>query len=921
MVTSGIVRRGILLLRTVLIASLVCSHAVLGVETAAAAESLWVDAHYGDDQNDGLSANDAFRTIQRAADAALPGTTVHILPGVYRETVVPAVDGTANAPIVYVAEEGPGTVIVRGSEPAASLTWQRLNQNTIGLPSQVDPTNLYFADISAWNLGAAPRFIAQLDTAGEVTARLLLAREPDWTVATDWRYHELWWTADGGSEVAQCDPSDADTDWNCDLGSRCENQLTDRNAFPEPDPRIEAGDLTTLGNLTGARLIAMDAKWGHYVYDREVIGHEVPEGRIALGGEQCLQDGGVSDPGLGWGSKYYVEDHPALLDSPGEWWYDASNSRLYLWAPGGADPSTLDIEISRRDDGFDLTNRSHITLDGLIIELVNVNAVQQGWGPGTEGNTVRNATLRYADYGVVVQHSGEGVTRDFTLENSEIAHIDTNGLFITEWWDGAPTPTAGWQPSTENIIIRGNEFHHLGFRTDTDNAIGIKIQFPNQLRFEGNHVHDVAHNGVQFLWSVIESHRTYDFSPTEIRTGEILVRDNVFEDVCQLTTDCGALKFWGQPPDNHVFRDVLVTGNVFRDNLGWTYVSEQREGWWVGGDSCEVQGQAGFGLYIDYASGIHAYRNIAYNNAYAGFMLVGTWRDGDIIFYDNVVANSLYGFRPSGVVHDTHNGSVNTQIVNNAIVGNEGYGIYQCTADENFGNSVIDHNLYFNNGWRAYEDGGVWMPGAMAVRTPEGQHYYPTVSDIQSHPMDWETYGVEGDPAFWRYDPSDHDLTDGSWPDFHLTPASDLAVDAGDALPASLTTLLETFAVEDPQWGAAYDIGRYEGSLLVSATPLVQQIEPGETAVYVIEVESVIDLESMLTIDAGRPDSRFDLALDPTSISPPSDAVLTLTDRGTTPGIWYSVPITLTDGNFTWTEEVDLLVGGVQIYLPLTLRD
>jgi hypothetical protein len=33
------------------------------------------------------------------------------------------------------------------------------------------------------------------------------------------------------------------------------------------------------------------------------------------------------------------------------------------------------------------------------------------------------------------------------------------------------------------------------------------------------------------------------------------------------------------------------------------------------------------------------------------------------------------------------------------------------------------------------------------------------------------------------------------------------------------------------------------------------------------------------------------------------------------------VPVTLTDGQLTWTEEVDLLVGGAQVYLPLILRD
>jgi hypothetical protein len=884
----------------------------------AAVSELWVDAAHGDDGNQGTTPATAFRTIQKAANAAGPGTTVHILPGVYRESVRPTVDGMADAPITYVAEKGPGTVVVRGSEPSSSLGWTRLSRDSIGLPDGVNPADIYYADLSAWSLDDAPRFLVELDGGGRVETRLPLAREPDWHVETDWRYHELWWTADGGLRISACDPSDPKNDWNCDLPSRCENRLTDVNYYPEPDPRIEGGDLTSLGDLTGARLIALDAKWGHYFYNRQIVSHAVEEGRITVDG-QCLQDGGVSDPGLGWGTKYYVEDHPGLLDSPGEWWYDEATGRLYLLSPAG-DPAAIDLEISRRKDGFDLTGRSHIVLDGLTIEIVDRNAVKQGWGPGSQGNKILNSTLRYADYGVVVLQSGGGVTRDFRLEDSEIAYIDSNALFVSEWWDGAPSPGSGWQPSTRDIVIKGNEMYHLGFRADTDNAIGVKIQFANELRFEENYIHDVAHNGVQFSWSVIDSDKTYGFSPEEIKTGKILVKDNVFEETCQLTTDCAGLKFWGQAPDNHVFRDVLVTGNVFRDNLAWTYVGEQREGWWTGGEGCEMQGHAGFGLYLDSASGIHAYRNVAYNNAYAGFMLAAAWRDGDVLFYNNVVANSMYGIRPSGTDHDTHGGSVKTEIVNNVIVNNEGYGIYQSTADENFGEMTIENNLYYNNGWRPSDDGGVWKPGAMAVRTPNGQTYYQSVAEIREHPYHWEMDGAEGDPRFRTYDPSDHEPTLARRPDFHLTPASVQAIDEGAALPASLDTLLRTFEVADPRWGAGWDIGAFEGSFVVSVSPASQSIEPGETASFRLTIQFIGGVASPVTVEAVSLDPRFELTLDRTVVSSDGEVTLAVADTKGEAGGIHSVPITVTGGGFTQTTSVELLVGGSKIYLPLVVR-
>ena len=74
-------------------------------------DDLWVNASNGNDNNSGLTSSAAFRTIQRAADQAGPGTTVHILPGVYRESVLPVLNGTAAEPVHYVAENGRGTVI------------------------------------------------------------------------------------------------------------------------------------------------------------------------------------------------------------------------------------------------------------------------------------------------------------------------------------------------------------------------------------------------------------------------------------------------------------------------------------------------------------------------------------------------------------------------------------------------------------------------------------------------------------------------------------------------------------------------------------------------------------------------------------------------------------------------------------------
>lgn len=667
---------------------------------------------------------------------------------------------------------------------------------------------------------APPRFVVELDENGEVVSRLPVAREPDWQVGTEWKQHEFWWAADGGSDVAGCDPPNDPNPQDCDFSSRSTTQLTDRTNDSEPN-LIEEGNLTTLGNLNGATLVSLDTMQGHYVYRRSIIDHDIPTGRITV--DRVCELDSDGDPKLGWGSKYFVEGLPSLLDNPGEWWYDDESKRLHFWPPAPGNPATKNIEISLRGNGFNLKNLSYITLEGLTLEFFNENAVfhENNHTQKSYYNTLSNITLRYANRGVWLNQYVEtdmpvsNFTDGFTLVDSNIGFMDTNAIYMGEWWNNTAAADSFTHSGIQNTVIHNNELHHLGFRSEDDNAIGAIFQFANQLRFEGNHVHHVAHNGVQFLKSVIQSAKEYGFTPEEIKTGEILIKDNIFEKACQLTTDCGALKIWGVAPDNHVFRDTLITGNVFRDTHGWSYVKKKR-GNWLNNIESDMHGMEGFGFYADHASGIHVYRNIAYNNAYAGFLIHSDLRDGGLLFYNNLAANSLIGFRIRGI-NPFRNGDVNLQVVSNIINNNEGYGILINNTNSDFGNSFLDHNLYYNNGWRSQEEGGVEMPGDFAVyhETGDPPEIYPTLTEIQENTI-WEVNGVEGDPQFMDYITSDHDLHDGTWPNFHLTPQSTSAIDRGTSvLPDSLQSLLTAFGFDDPLLGTAYDIGRYEDPLQI----------------------------------------------------------------------------------------------------------
>lgn len=744
------------------------------------AADLWVDAQNGDDHQDGLSSTTAIRSLQVAIALATPGTIVHIQPGIYRGSLHPLQSGTAQAPILYQAEQGRGSVKIRGSE---RLSWTPLTENNIGLPPTVSPQNIIWADLSSWQLTQAPYFIVQLDQQGEPIKRLLPAREPDWQVETEWKHHEFWWAAEGGSMPSTCFPPQDKSPLTCDVPSRSFIQLMDAHDDHSPIG-ISPGNLTTLGNLTGATLVTLDPVQGEQMFRRTIIDHDVNAGRISL--DQKVQRESLTSPeGLGWGNKYYLENHPALLDQPGEYWFDIKSGRLYLW-PISSD--LQNIEVSRWNTGWELTKLSYITLDGLVVEFFNGPAllIKNNEQQSSYGNIFRNMQLRYAHQGLYVEQSNTPSTRGLVLENSDIAYIDNEGLYLNSRWNNDELENSGWtSPPISNTLIQNNTFHHLAFRPQHDLVTGLEFRFADHLRFENNHVHHIAFSGVNFSGSVIHSDKQRDFLPEEIKTGHLLIKDNLIEKACQLVAVCGGLRFVGTPPHRHVFRDVLLIGNTLRHHYGWSYASSQRHRW--------EEGEAGFGLHLKYASGIHAYRNLAYGNSSANFFVAQTWRDGDILLYNNLLAHAAYGINLWNPEELNSQAVLNTQVVNNIFVNNAKFALQQTVSPQE-DRFTLDYNLYFMNGWNLAKGGLL--------------NTYLTLDQIQTQ-TPWEVHGLILDPAFVYYNYTVQQQTrNNHWVDFHLTPQS-FAIDRGNTLlPPSLSRLLMEFGIQESL--LLPDIGPYE---------------------------------------------------------------------------------------------------------------
>jgi hypothetical protein len=260
---------------------------------------------------------------------------------------------------------------------------------------------------------------------------------------------------------------------------------------------------------------------------------------------------------------------------------------------------------------------------------------------------------------------------------------------------------------------------------------------------------------------------------------------------------------------------------------------------------------------------------------------------------------------------------VDTRILNNILINNEAFGISIGYASGHTANTIVDDNLYQNNGWRTYDDGGIWHAGVMVVSEGGSWDPYQTLAEAQAA-TPWEDHGLEGDTAFWDYDLDDHSLYDGSYADFHLMAASE-AIDQGTDLPASLVSLLEDFGINDPApRGAAFDLGRYEAGFAFLADPDSRSIQPGGTAQYSLSLDPA-DLPHPVTLELGAYSSDLIVTLSADTLQPGGTVTLTVTHTGTGVDRWYIIPVNGSGGGFTGQVSVRLLVGGLRLYLPVVL--
>ncbi|MBC8009491.1 MAG: putative Ig domain-containing protein [Burkholderiales bacterium] len=426
------------------------------------------DLHVATTGND-TTGNGAFatpyRTIQRAANLAVAGDTVLIRAGTYRETVTPANSGTSTSPITYKAYESGGVfenVVISGLDQVSGWTAHDTSNGRA----------IYKTTAMGWNLsdnsnGVGLVYRNQIFVNSQMQ---VLARWPNvpYDRITRLTYADLALVSAGSGKTGSTPTSawieNANVNATFPAGYWNSTRLATARVFLSPSTMIWgmsvkiASQATNRLNLdaTGTGFDFIDPNGGSYY-------HPVANNR------------------------FFIYNWYEALDTGGEYWKDIATNTLYLWAPGGADPSTLTVEARRRDFGLSLGSRSYLTFQGIKLFGCTVNS--DGFSTHLTFSEIEARYIAHIDNYAVTFNTAANA-REFYLRGD--GHVVENSYF-----NGAAVGVIGASGTNmriENNVIRDFGYGHNGGAIFARNGgiygnrtLATKNQFLRNTAFNGGH--------------------------------------------------------------------------------------------------------------------------------------------------------------------------------------------------------------------------------------------------------------------------------------------------------------------------------------------------------------------------------------------------------------------------------------------------
>jgi len=577
----------------------------------------YIDFERGDDNQPGDSREhpwqhhpwDAAATGKAKAGAG-PHTYVFKRGVDYRGQMFATDAGDAKNPIRLTSDPswGKGEARILGSQKIAG-GWKR--GTAADAPGIPEPEKVWFIDIDKKIRGSA---LWMVD--GNKVTRMNIAREPNWTITDPDHPTANWWL------------------WQTFNGFSGAGTIA--------DPVHLAGKQQDFYN--GVDMWTQHATLMGSPHRPSIKDYNSTEGSFKIG-----SPGGASYL-MFWGSsngkavpfktdvRYYLENLPAFLDAPGEYWYDRTRGRLFVRLDPGVDPNRVAFEISRYRHLIEIRDQSHIEISGLTFSYNEEWDGKYGypWYIGTASAvrlvgrcndiTVANCNFFHVMSAIVAfprpngGNPGKGwathlgpwdhdVMDGITVRDNDVAHVDQAGaIWIYGNSEMEGSSGAGFGVLKRVDVLR-NRVVDTGFRpgfSPTSNIPAIEVIAPETCEIAGNIVDTSWGSGIFVLGG------KHNGAVNEVLLTRILVHHNQVENSMLGCNDYGGLEIFQGGP-------AYFYDNVSRNAVGTRTFNGI---------------ELGYDLYLDGAFKVASFNNI----------LDGRWHPGQKPTYSFAGYLMVFGF-------------------------------------------------------------------------------------------------------------------------------------------------------------------------------------------------------------------------------------------------------------------------------------
>lgn len=325
----------------------------------------------------------------------------------------------------------------------------------------------------------------------------------------------------------------------------------------------------------------------------------------------------------GW--PYWFENHIALLDEPGEFYYDDTNGVVYFYPYSDTDMKNAVLSYPVVDTMFTLNNTSGITFEGITFTGTtwtdpNQNGFSSKLG-GTSTLTSENphASVIYSEY-----------ASHFAVRNCTFDELGTNGVFLNcgnhnvvfkgnSFTDmamsaivmGRQSRLWSWEEGQSNVIMDNNYVFNIG--TDYQTSPGIYVVRVNNMAATHNTIVRTPYSGLSIGWLRVPS--------TAITMNNVEIAYNYFKENVYSTNDggsiyvCGANALTTVKDVYNIIHHNYVKSTGFTQTYNGIYLDINSSNWHVYENLVEGY-DTGHGPVFnqDHMDGQYTYNNTVENN-------------------------------------------------------------------------------------------------------------------------------------------------------------------------------------------------------------------------------------------------------------------------------------------------------------------